>query len=276
MNKIDNVVRKSHSMGFEQFSSEIINLVAQLSNAFAAVLYTKNRENTKFILSACYGCDKDTVDEKEVSVGEGIIGQAIADKESRFLSKIPSENTNTKIPGLQINHVNILVLPLEFGDRICGVFQFTFISDLEEKIKNFLDEAAEVVAPTLDSLYTHEYTQTLLIESKEQTEQLRAQEEEMRQNLEEITATQDVLEQQQQSLQLEFRRVQAIKETSPDAIITIDTKGEIQTVNSATQEIFGYSEKEMVGQNVKYLCPKDTPANTMVIWNAIKENKQPM
>ncbi len=48
---------------------------------------------------------------------------------------------------------------------------------------------------------------------------------------------------------------QGILETAVNAIITIGEDGVIQTVNVATERVFGYSREEMIGQNVKILMP---------------------
>lgn len=50
-------------------------------------------------------------------------------------------------------------------------------------------------------------------------------------------------------------RLRAILDTAADAIITIDAKGIIQSVNKATERMFGYSTDELIGQNVKTLMP---------------------
>ena len=47
----------------------------------------------------------------------------------------------------------------------------------------------------------------------------------------------------------------AILEAAIDAIITIDSKGLIQSVNGATVKLFGYSPEEMIGRNVSMLMP---------------------
>lgn len=48
---------------------------------------------------------------------------------------------------------------------------------------------------------------------------------------------------------------QAILQTSTDAIITAGEDGIIQSVNSAAYKMFGYSEKELVGRNLRILMP---------------------
>jgi PAS domain S-box-containing protein len=50
-------------------------------------------------------------------------------------------------------------------------------------------------------------------------------------------------------------RLRAVLETAVDAIITIDERGRIQSVNPATERMFGYASPEMVGQNVNMLMP---------------------
>jgi diguanylate cyclase (GGDEF)-like protein/PAS domain S-box-containing protein len=51
------------------------------------------------------------------------------------------------------------------------------------------------------------------------------------------------------------QRLGGVLATVGDAIITIDQKGIIQTVNPATERMFGYAKNEMIGQNVKMLMP---------------------
>ena len=51
-------------------------------------------------------------------------------------------------------------------------------------------------------------------------------------------------------------RTQAIVENAVEAVITVDESGVIESVNIATMELFGYSEKEMVGKNVSMLMPR--------------------
>ena len=50
-------------------------------------------------------------------------------------------------------------------------------------------------------------------------------------------------------------RLSSILNTGPDAIVTIDESGVIESFSSAAVRLFGYSEDEIVGQNVKVLMP---------------------
>jgi two-component system, LuxR family, sensor kinase FixL len=50
-------------------------------------------------------------------------------------------------------------------------------------------------------------------------------------------------------------RLSSILNTGPDAIVTIDEIGRIESFSSAAERLFGYSEDEILGQNVKILMP---------------------
>lgn len=56
-------------------------------------------------------------------------------------------------------------------------------------------------------------------------------------------------------------RLSAVLETAVDPILTVDVRGMIQSANKAARETFGYSEQELLGQNVKMLMPEPYHSN---------------
>jgi two-component system, LuxR family, sensor kinase FixL len=50
-------------------------------------------------------------------------------------------------------------------------------------------------------------------------------------------------------------RIRAILNAASDAIISIDRHGTIDSINPATEEMFGYAREELIGQNVRMLMP---------------------
>jgi PAS domain S-box-containing protein len=53
-------------------------------------------------------------------------------------------------------------------------------------------------------------------------------------------------------------RIRAVMDNVADGIITITADGTIESVNRATEGIFGFAPSELVGKNVKLLMPADT------------------
>ena len=62
-------------------------------------------------------------------------------------------------------------------------------------------------------------------------------------------------ERSEKALRQSQARLSAVLETAVDAIITIDERGRIQSVNAATTRMFGYKAGEMVGRKINMLMP---------------------
>ena len=56
-------------------------------------------------------------------------------------------------------------------------------------------------------------------------------------------------------------RYQAIIDNAVDGIITIDDRGNIESVNPSTVRMFGYEREELIGQNIKILMPEPDRGN---------------
>ena len=54
-------------------------------------------------------------------------------------------------------------------------------------------------------------------------------------------------------------RLRTMVDTAVDAIITIDERGIINSINAATERMFGYPSHELIGKNVKMLMPGPLP-----------------
>lgn len=70
--------------------------------------------------------------------------------------------------------------------------------------------------------------------------------------------TRDITERMQFEEQLRdsAERIHVIHDTVADGIITIDEQGAIETINKATEGIFGYTAAEIAGRNINILMPE--------------------
>lgn len=75
----------------------------------------------------------------------------------------------------------------------------------------------------------------------------------------------------QNSLNEQKSRLQSIFDNAADAIITLDTNSQVESLNNAGKQLFGWSAVEMVGRNIKFLIPgfkldlSDESKNSQVI-----------
>jgi hypothetical protein len=87
-------------------------------------------------------------------------------------------------------------VPIKVNDDVYGVFELASFATYEPHEIKFIEMLGASVAATISGTQIAERTRDLLGQSQQQTEQLRAQEEEMRQNMEEMQATQEQLRRQ--------------------------------------------------------------------------------
>lgn len=60
----------------------------------------------------------------------------------------------------------------------------------------------------------------------------------------------------EQELRDEKARLASLLDSAATAILTIDGKGLIESANAATEQLFGYTELELIGRNVRTLTPE--------------------
>jgi PAS domain S-box-containing protein len=72
-----------------------------------------------------------------------------------------------------------------------------------------------------------------------------------------IAVAQDITERQkaEEALREREARLSSIIETAPDAVITIDERGIVQSFSVAAERLFGYEAGEVIGHNVSMLMP---------------------
>lgn len=76
--------------------------------------------------------------------------------------------------------------------------------------------------------------------------------------------------QARQAAENELRKLALAVAQSPGSIVITDTKGRIEYVNQAFEQITGYAAKEIIGENIRILNRGDTPRETYdLLWQTL-------
>lgn len=233
---------------------------------------TEYGEDQVLKLKSCYAYNRKKFVDKEISPGQGLIGQCFVEKSSIYLKDIPTGYTSIT-SGLGENTPNeLLIVPLIINESIEGVIEFASFNQFEQYQIEFLEHLGETLASFININRINERTKLLLEETQQQAEEMKSQEEEMRQNMEELSATQEQSERQHIEMintvaELEGQ-MNIINQGS--LVSKTDRKGIITYVNDFFCEAAGYTREELIGQNHNIVRHPDMPKGAFKdIWRTI-------
>ncbi len=173
------------------------NIISQLvkyvrANQGGIYLLTEDQENRKvFEMKACYAYERRKYVDKLINLGEGLVGACAKEGKTVNLKKVP--DTYLSITS-GLGHANpkfLLLVPLKFNEETHGVLEIASFNEFKPHVVEFIEKVAESIASTIANVKINIRTAMLLRDSQEQAEMLASQEEEMRQNMEELQATQE-------------------------------------------------------------------------------------
>ncbi|HEY4654131.1 MAG TPA: GAF domain-containing protein [Cyclobacteriaceae bacterium] len=186
------VRNNQHSLN--ALSDAVVSYLARylrVQQAAFYVLQEENGEDPHLKLISCYAFEKKKFIEKRIDPGTGVLGQCFLEGTTTLLTDVP--NGYTKITsGLgEATPRCLAIVPMKHNEKVECILELAGFTRLEEFEVSFLEKAGEFVASAIYSVRNAENTAELLRQAQESTEMMRAQEEEMRQNMEELQATQE-------------------------------------------------------------------------------------
>lgn len=187
-------VARNNQNNIEKLCNEVVqfltkHLKAQQASLF--LLHDAEGEDSFLQLTACYAFDRKKYINKKIEIGSGLIGQAYLEGQTILLTKIP-QGYITITSGLGgASPTCLIIVPLKSNDRVEAVLEMASFTKFQPHEIEFLEKAGEVIASSISATKTNERTAKLLEESQQQAAAMREQEEELRQNMEEMQATQE-------------------------------------------------------------------------------------
>src|SRR5512133_2030043 len=258
----------------EHLSFHVIKDLTKYVNAIQGGFYVlddSDSYNKFFNLSAFFAYDRRKFADQKIKWGDGLVGTAALEKKTIHLKNVPQEYI-TVTSGLgEANPDYLIVVPMMYENEIFGALEFASFSKFEPNHVALIEKTAESVASTLSAIKTNLRTAKLLEETKSQTQILTSHEEEMRQNMEELQATQEESVRQTQ-------RLVVLEEALKKNIIQaeFDPQGLFLSGNSLFYNIFEYStDLRIEGKHITEFVSEEYREWFYQEWNSLLTEDKP-
>jgi PAS domain S-box-containing protein len=221
--KFSEILRQNND-NMQEFSFAIIsNLVKYLGITTGGfyIINDESIEDTYIELTACVAYNRKKYLQKRIEIGVTLVGQCVQERETIYLTDIPGDYIKIT-SGLGVdNPKSLLLIPLKVNEDVFGVVELASFEPFEQYQIEFIEKLSESIASTISSVKISVNTAKLLAESREKSERLAQQEEEVRQNIEEMMATQDEMVHQ---IKEEKKRNSALKQEFNEKITKLEQK----------------------------------------------------
>lgn len=200
----------SNATDFDVLANTVVTDLVKYMGANQGGMFLINTEgDEKYLeLTATYAWNRKRYVKSQVAIGEGLIGQAVLEKDYVYLTDVPDNFIKIKSGLGDANPKAILIMPLKVNDEVMGAIEIASFNTFDQYQIEFVEKVCETIALTLSTVKTNETTLRLLEEARLITEEKRAAEEELLQNQEELQATQEEMQRTIEELKLENRQLQ--------------------------------------------------------------------
>lgn len=156
-------------------------------------MYLKTEVQGEFMLElqAAYAFNRRKYHQQLIPWKEGLTGVVCMEQESVYLTDIPNDYIQITSGLGGANPKSLFIVPIRTQNNLYGVMEFASFQNMEPHQRLFIEKTACDLASALETKMGAAQTSKLLIESEELAEQLKMQEETLRQTLEEMQATQE-------------------------------------------------------------------------------------
>ncbi|MDK1346797.1 HAMP domain-containing protein [Streptomyces sp. 378] len=140
--------------------------------------------------------------------GEALIGTAATEKRTILVENAPSGYLKISSGLGEAPPAQVIVLPVLFEGKVLGVIELASFTPFTQIQKDFLNQIAEMIATSVNTISVNTKTELLLAQSQELTEQLRERSAELEQRQKALQASNAELEEKAELLARQNRDIE--------------------------------------------------------------------
>lgn len=252
--KFSEILRRNTD-NLELLCTEVISETVRYLGINQGGIFVLNKTEKEPILEpkGMYAFDKKKSMQKQIRLGEGLLGQAFLERGVVHIKQVPPDYALIKSGLGNLQPKSILIVPLEYNNEVIGCFELGSFTEFQQYQIDFVKSIAEVTASTIISVFANDSTRRLLSEMKSKTDAIREQEEYLRQSTQELLHSQEELEKNLLQSEKEIAKLRLILDSVGDAILVYSEKGIIQFANRQAESIFGYESGELQEVSIRNL-----------------------
>lgn len=256
---------------FDTFISNLIRYLEAQQGAIFLKKYDEVNDQESMQLRALYAFEKNRFLQKDILMGEGLIGQAWREKDSIFITEVP-ENYTLILSGMgKSKPKSIFITPILSSElEVLGIIEVSALHQLPSYKIDLIKQVADILASLVASTQQSESSNRLLKEYQETAQKLRTQEEMMRKSMERVLSTQARMKEKQ----LELR---GQKEAIDSVMATVEYRmdGSIITANNIFLELTKYELDEIEDKTYSmFVSSIDASRNlNRQLWRKLAEGK---
>lgn len=250
--KFSDILRRNND-NIELLCNEIISETVKYLgiNQGGIFVLNKNAKEPFLELKGMYAFDKKKSMQKQIKLGEGLLGQAFLEGGLVHIKQVPQDYIMVTSGLGNLQPRSLLIVPLQYNDEVIGVMELASFEDFQPYQIDFLKSIAEVTASTIITVYSNDATRMLLLDMQSKTQSIQEKEEQLRQNAVQLTSAQEELEKNLEMTERELAKLKLILDSIADAVVVYSEKGIIQFANRPAENMFGYDTGELVGVSIR-------------------------
>ncbi|NRD74461.1 CHASE3 domain-containing protein [Shewanella sp. VB17] len=193
-------------------ADNIISAMAEMMQAGHGVIYTYDDSNKGLKLSGSYAFKERKAVLPFIVVGQGLVGQCAKEQKTILLTQVPEDYIQINSGLGQGSPLNVLVVPVLFEEELIGVIELASFQHFTSNQLDVIELICSNLGIVFNNLRNQQKTQTLLVETQNQSEELQVQQEELRSSNESLLEQTQLLKTSEEELKLQSEELKVSNE----------------------------------------------------------------